>query len=544
MPLVLVAGNTPSNAPYEGLFVERLVSWWQRRDGEPLQLLFRPHPRDRQWRERFAPAAGHEGIVVQAASYTDLHDLATLLQHVDVVVCNAGTILLDALVGDRPAVCVLYDEGAPPGESWAVKNVVGAHYEELAASGAFHRAESFDEVVAAIERAREHPDELAEERRRVVEQRHRRGRRAGGRASRRRGDRCPRDTQPVKVVMTVLVRDEEDVLDAHLAYHLRAGIDEVIATDNASTDRTTEILERYERAGHLRLLREPGDDMRQAEWVTQMARLAATEHGADWVLHSDADEFWWPRGGSVKDVLATVPPRYGIVRGCWRHFLPRPDDGSPFAERMTVRLADPAHPGAKETIFHAHQKVAHRAHPEAEVEAGNHNVEAPGLLPLRAWHPLEVLHFSFRSAAQLERKARGGWLRNRGYEPTLHQLLLDEAFREGRVDAFYETFAVDGATLEQGLADGTLALDTRLRDALRTLRDDDGAYPLPGAGQRLAFERPSAADDAAYAAEASVLVEIDGIVRAEARVRALEERLRSVEQGGLGLARRLARSSQ
>ena len=107
---------------------------------------------------------------MQEASYTDLQDLATLLQHVDVVVCNAGTILLDALVGDRPAVCVLYDEGAPPGESWAAKNVVGKHYEELAASGAFLRAESFDEVAAAIERALADPAELAEERRRAVEQ--------------------------------------------------------------------------------------------------------------------------------------------------------------------------------------------------------------------------------------------------------------------------------------------------------------------------------------------------------------------------------------
>ena len=169
-PLVLVAGNTPSNAPYEGRFVQRLVEWRAHAAAERLQLLFRPHPRDRQWRERFGAALAHEGVAVQEASYTDLEALATLLQHADVVVCNAGTILLDALVGDRPAVCVLYDEGAPPGESWAAKNVIGEHYEELAASGAFHRAERFEEVVAGIERALEHPDELAAERRRAVEQ--------------------------------------------------------------------------------------------------------------------------------------------------------------------------------------------------------------------------------------------------------------------------------------------------------------------------------------------------------------------------------------
>jgi hypothetical protein len=281
--------------------------------------------------------------------------------------------------------------------------------------------------------------------------------------------------------------------------------------------------------------------MRQDEWVTRMARLAATEHGADWVLHADADEFWWPRGGSLKEVLATVPGRYGVVRGCWRHFLPRPDDGAFFAERMTVRLMAPAHPGDKETIFHAHQKVAHRAHPDVEIEAGNHNAEAPGLVPIRAWHPIEVLHFSFRSSAQLERKARGGWLRNRSYEPTLHQILLDQAARNGRLETFYGSHAVDDEALARGIADGTLAVDTRLRDALRALRREDGEFEPLRTGDGLAFPRPSAADDAAYAAEASVLVEIDGIVRAEQRVRALERRLAALERGGRGRVRRLAR---
>jgi UDP-N-acetylglucosamine:LPS N-acetylglucosamine transferase len=166
--LVLVMGNTPTNAPYEGRFVERLLAWWEGAGSERFQLLFRPHPRDKAWRERFGPALGREGVHVQEPSYTDLDDLAALLQHGDAVVCNAGTIMLDALVNDRPVVCVLYDEGAPEGESWAAKNVVGEHYKELAASGAFLRAETFEEVVGGIDRALASPDELAEARRRVV----------------------------------------------------------------------------------------------------------------------------------------------------------------------------------------------------------------------------------------------------------------------------------------------------------------------------------------------------------------------------------------
>jgi hypothetical protein len=169
-PLVLVMGNTPTNAPYEGRFVERLVSWWEGSAQGRFQLLFRPHPRDREWRERFDAALGRGGVFVQEPSYTDIEELATLLQHGDAVVANAGTILLDAIVNDRPAVCVLYDEGAPADESWAAKNVVGKHYEELAVSGAFYRAGDFEAVVAGIERALADPGELATERRAVTRQ--------------------------------------------------------------------------------------------------------------------------------------------------------------------------------------------------------------------------------------------------------------------------------------------------------------------------------------------------------------------------------------
>jgi hypothetical protein len=167
-PLVVVMGNTPTNTPYEGRFVERLLAWWDGGERGRFSLLFRPHPRDREWRQRFGSAVDRPGVHVQQASFTDFGQLATLLQHCDCVVANAGTILLEALVNDRPVVCVLYDEGGPPGESWAIQNVLGEHYRELAASAAFYRAERFEEVVSGIERALAHPQELAEERRRVA----------------------------------------------------------------------------------------------------------------------------------------------------------------------------------------------------------------------------------------------------------------------------------------------------------------------------------------------------------------------------------------
>ena len=180
-------GNTPTNAPYEDRFVARLLAWWRESGAhERFQLLFRPHPRDRRWRERFALPAGTTGAAVQEPAYTDLDALATLLQHGDAVVANAGTILLDALVNDRPAVCVLYDEGAPPDDRWAELNVSGEHYRELLESEAFYRARSFEEVVAGIERALAQPGGARGRARARRARGRRRGRRARGRPGRGR----------------------------------------------------------------------------------------------------------------------------------------------------------------------------------------------------------------------------------------------------------------------------------------------------------------------------------------------------------------------
>jgi len=44
----------------------------------------------------------------------------------------------------------------------------------------------------------------------------------------------------MNLVVTVLARDEADVIDAQVAFHLAAGADFVIATDNNSRDGTTE----------------------------------------------------------------------------------------------------------------------------------------------------------------------------------------------------------------------------------------------------------------------------------------------------------------
>ena len=327
----------------------------------------------------------------------------------------------------------------------------------------------------------------------------------------------------MKLVVTVLARDEADVIGDQVAFHLNAGADFVIATDNNSRDGTTEILERYRRDGVLHLIPEPEEGLRQGEWVTRMARLAATEFGADWVVNTDADEFWWPRGGTLKELLAAVPKRYGILHAFWRTFVPRPDDEAGFAERMTARLSQHAPINDPTSFYRPVIKVAHRADPNVVVGRGNHGLLDSPFLPLTTWHPLEVLHFPLRSRAQWIRKVElqgDAFTKHIERAGTGYHLKSYEALRAGRIDEQYESLVVDDASLQRGLAEGTLVLDARLRDALRTIRE--GGTPV--------FTRSTDLDDAAYAVETAVLDEAY-IVRAQRRLDDLEQRLAALETG-------------
>jgi Glycosyl transferase family 2 len=280
----------------------------------------------------------------------------------------------------------------------------------------------------------------------------------------------------MRLVMTLLVRDEEDVLDEHIAYHLRAGVSFVIATDHRSQDGTPEILESYARRGVLRVLREEGEFGQQSAWQSRMARLAVTEHGADWVINSDADEFWWPRGGSLPDVLEAVDRRYGVVHGLVRNFVPRRDDRGWFADRMTLRFAGPAPLNDPATPFRPVVKVAHRGDPDVVVAAGAHQIFGVRGAVLSAWHPLEVLHVPFRSRAQSATKYRKAWT---GWEgnPRGDLARARQGHDEGRDSVVWDRVALSDADCERGLLAGSLMRDTRLRDALRARTDDRPSLP-------------------------------------------------------------------
>jgi glycosyltransferase involved in cell wall biosynthesis len=57
----------------------------------------------------------------------------------------------------------------------------------------------------------------------------------------------------MRVVMTLFVRDEADIIGELVRSHLDQGVHAFAVIDNGSTDRTTEILRRRDLAEHVHL---------------------------------------------------------------------------------------------------------------------------------------------------------------------------------------------------------------------------------------------------------------------------------------------------
>jgi Glycosyl transferase family 2 len=332
-------------------------------------------------------------------------------------------------------------------------------------------------------------------------------------------DRCWEHVA-VRLVQTLVVRDEADIVDAQISFHLSAGVDFVIATDHGSQDGTREILESYARAGHLRLTQRQGV-FHEEEWRTTMARLAATEHQADWVVNTDADEFWMPREGTLKEMFGGVPERFGVVWGLSRHFIPRPDDERNFAERMVTRLSQQAPVNDPTSPFRPHAKVAHRATPEIVVRHGAHLVHAPSLEPMRDRYPADVLHFPIRSRRQYEHKGVRGV---RDSKPLGQYVRAALASQSGRAEGAYDALVIDDASLERGINEGFLREDTRLRDALRSIDLAESTHWISAR-----TVRPSIVDRVEAIVEGSSLREAD-LVRLRRRLDMLDSRVSRAER--------------
>lgn len=269
--------------------------------------------------------------------------------------------------------------------------------------------------------------------------------------------------------MTLLVRNAEGLLRENLEFHLHQGVDFFIITDNGSSDRTADVIDEYVRRGLARRIWEPQDDYSQGRWVTRMARVAAIDHGADWVINNDDDEFWSAGERTLREELALVDPDCeGLVVERYNHPPVAGQDGKDFLAAMVYResrslnvFGDPLPP-----------KVCHRGYADIQVVQGNHGASRLGRpLVCRAATNMAISHFPVRDFASFERKIiQGGeaYARNRELHPGVGYSWrwLYKLWCEKGLGDWYDGQLLRPEHIEERLAHGTLVLDDAV---LRTL---------------------------------------------------------------------------
>jgi len=271
----------------------------------------------------------------------------------------------------------------------------------------------------------------------------------------------------MKLVLTLLARDEEDIIRENILFHLNHGVDFIIATDNDSSVGTAEIFNEFEKQGVLKSIYESGNDHSQWRWVTKMARLAAKKYKADWVINSDADEFWYPAKGDLKEELKNISPEKSVLEVERHDFVPVTDVEKPFYERMIFRkkislnaLGKPMPP-----------KVIHRALPNVVMFQGNHKLIEPGNLETYKINNIQILHFPIRSYMQYEEKIVWGsqaMERNtelgRGICSTWR--ILYKKYLNGEFEDYYRSLEYTPDRIASELETGDIIRDLRLQSFL------------------------------------------------------------------------------
>ena len=213
--------------------------------------------------------------------------------------------------------------------------------------------------------------------------------------------------------MSLIVKDEADIIAENIEYHHQKGVDTFVVLDNGSTDGTRDILSDLCSSYDMDIIDYPSEYI-QDKIATSLANYLRLEKQADWLISNDADEFWVPRTGDLKSHISPETPvlsvnRYNLLPTKkdlsdrqYRFFHnvmmvhnplgpqpPAPDPEIPLSYPMMLRTFPP--------------KIMCRIAGLEAVNKGNHNVSHTGN-PEKKICGITIFHFPLRGYDNFESK--------------------------------------------------------------------------------------------------------------------------------------------
>lgn len=274
-----------------------------------------------------------------------------------------------------------------------------------------------------------------------------------------------RKTPSPLLIMTLLVKNEESMLEENLLFHKAMGVDYFIITDNNSTDRTPEIIRKYRQKGWIKeTIEEKATDYEQKEWVDRMIWRAKTLYKADWIINADADELWYSPTGNLKTELCVT---HANVLKCEMRSV-YPEESKPFWQwnKVVKTVTNPAvYNLSTYSLFERqNKKVIHRTAGYLQISMGNHKVS---MLPQRTIDSnIRVYHYNIRGKqAFMEKMINGGRQleQHKGKHGGRHWRYFYRLYKEGMLEAEYDR-VIGTSNYNRLCQDGFIMADATISD--------------------------------------------------------------------------------
>lgn len=274
-----------------------------------------------------------------------------------------------------------------------------------------------------------------------------------------------------KLIMTLLVKNEEGMLEENLLFHKSMGVDGFIVTDNNSTDGTMDIIRRYQQKGWIKeVIMETATNYEQKDWVDRMIWKAKNDYQADWVMNVDADELWCSPSGNLKNELSNTTAN---VLNC-RMYSVYPEEETPFWEwnRTVGYVSEPEkYDLSIYSIFERqNKKVIHRTAGYLQISMGNHKVK---MLPMRSKDSdIRVYHYNIRGKRQFMEKMINGGKQlesHKGKHGGRHWRYFYALYKEGKLEQEYAR-VIGANSYQQLLQDGYIQVDNTIVDYFKIMK--------------------------------------------------------------------------
>ena len=212
-----------------------------------------------------------------------------------------------------------------------------------------------------------------------------------------------------KIIMTILAKDEIDVIEENIKFHLKQGIDFIIATDHNSTDGTKEVFKKYQEKGVLHLIEEQNPDYEQ---------------------------FWYSSHNDFKKDIEKLK-NYNIAIIPMFNIFPEAkslEDDEKFYHNTRGILSE-----CNTSSFKYTSKCMLKTKDYESIAQGNYNAKMHNK---RAIVDITIFHYGIRNYKQFENKVLKGHiaLQNQEKEIGQHWREFYKAYEEGRLPEVYENF--------------------------------------------------------------------------------------------------------